>query len=123
MRKWTCVTGVILTIGLLADGVLAQTTDCSHLSNTVSYYDNMRVIVGNITEIHGSDITVVSKGKDQVAIRTYHLTSATNSERRNENSIHRVQSDFVRANDGSLWAVTYCYYCHEVYGVSKLEGL
>ena len=119
MRKWTCVTGVILTMALWGP---AQTADCHHISNTVSYYDNLRVIVGNITEIHDSDITVVSKGKDQVAIRVYHLTSATRYELRTETTIHRLTSDFIRANDGSLWAVTYCYYCREVYGISKLEG-
>lgn len=99
-----------------------QTSDCHHITNTVAHYDSLRALVGNVTEIKGSDLTLVSKGKDQVAVRTFRLTSATSYYKKTETSIHRVEFAFLRDHQNGLWCVMYCYYCREVYAVTKLEG-
>jgi hypothetical protein len=123
MRKWTCITGVIIIIGLLAGRVSTQTVDCHHLTNDVAYWDNLRVALGNVTEIHGSDITLVAKGKDQVAVKVLHVTDNTEYTIRKENTIHKVTSQVLRDNQGGLWCVSYCYWCREVFSISKMEGL
>ncbi len=79
--------------------------------------------LGNITEIHGSDITLVAKGKDQVAVRVYHLTKDTEYNVRKNDNIHKVASQVLRDNQGGLWCVSYCYWCREVFSITKVEGL
>ncbi len=123
MRKFISLLLVFYLGGLMT--AQGNSTDCHHESNTVGYYDNLRFIVGNITEIHGTELTLVAKGKDKVAVRVFHTTKETTYDFRksSKETIHRIESTYLRENDGTLWAVSYCYYCREVYAVSKLEGL
>jgi hypothetical protein len=99
----------------------AQTADCRHVSNTVGYYDGLRAIVGNVSDLRERELTLVSKGKDQVAVRVFHLTNSTDYYKKTDTTIHRLEFSFLRDHRNGLWCVMYCYYCRQVYAVTKLE--
>lgn len=121
MKRAFLVLSVLWSI--LATPITSQTTDCHHESNRVAYWDNLRLSIGNITDIKGNELTLASKDSTELKVRVFHLTSATNYYKQTEQIFHRMDVAFIRDNYGGLWAVSYCYYCREVFACSKLEGL
>ena len=118
-RKWVYLAALLLGF-LIACEVHGQTVDCDHDPSHIQFYKNCRIMVGQVSEQEGNELTLVAKDRKEVSVLHIHLASDTQMQSKKNGTIHKLEKiSFVHGKE--FYLVVYCVYCNKVFAITRLD--